>query len=219
MEHLVAGEILMCKNKGFSLEAFIFFMIVAIAAYFLFFRDSEKKWPPGVLVDSAPTQINLESSKVLDLKDYTIVTKADFKATARVLSAKRYRYDDGADLVPVDLALGWLEMSDQSVLNELKISQSKRFFFWKTRGNDLPVQRDKIEHNSANMHMIPSTEEIERTLKVIERGDIISFEGHLVDISHKNGFSRFTSMTRNDTGPGACEIVYLTSLNIDKAPY
>ena len=209
---------MMKEKKGFSLEAFIFFMIAAIAAYFLFFRDSEKKWPPGILVDSAPEQINLESNKVLDLKDYTIVTKAEFKASARVLSTKRYRLDDGADLVPVDLALGWLEMSDQSVLDELKISQSKRFFFWKTRGSDLPVQRNKIEHNSANMHMIPSTEEIERTLKVIERGDIISFEGYLVDISHKNGFSRHTSMTRTDTGPGACEIIYLTVLNIDKTP-
>jgi len=209
---------MMKEKKGFSLEAFIFFMIVAIAAYFLFFRDSEKKWPPGILVDSAPMQTDLESSKVLDLKDYTIVTKAEFKASARVLSEKRYRFDDGADLVPVDLALGWLEMSDQSVLNELKISQSTRFYFWKTRGSDLPVPRDKIEHNSANMHMIPSTEKIEKTLKVIERGDIISFEGYLVDISHKNGFSRHTSMTRTDTGPGACEIVYLTSLNIDKVP-
>jgi hypothetical protein len=206
------------ENKGFSLEAFIFFMISAIAAYFLFFRDSEKKWPPGILVDSAPIQINLESSKVLDLKGYTIATKAEFKMTARVLAEERYHFDDGADLVPVDLALGWLEMSDQSVLDELKISQSRRFYFWKTRGNDLPVQRDKIEHNSANMHMIPSTEEIEKTLKVIERGDIISFEGYLADISHKNGFSRHTSMTRTDNGPGACEIVYLTALNIDKVP-
>lgn len=208
----------MRKYKGFSLEAFIFFLVIGVLFYFLFIRDNEKKWPPGILAESAPVQIDLKSSKVLDLLDYTIVTKAEFKATARVLSEKRYRFDDGSDLIPIDLALGWLEMSDQGVLDKLKISQSRRFYFWKTRGSDYPVARDKIEHNSANMHMIPSTDTIKKTLKVIEKGDIISFEGYLVDVSHKNGFSRHTSMTRNDTGPGACEIVYLTSLNIDKTP-
>lgn len=208
----------MSRSKGFSLEAFVFFVVIAVSIYFLFIRESENKWPPGIIVESAPEQVNIEGKKVLDLKGYTIVTNAEFKASARVLSAKRYRFDDGADLVPVDLALGWLEMSDQSVLDELKINQSKRFYFWKTRGSELPVQRDKIEQNSANMHMIPSTEEIERTLKAIEKGDIISFEGYLVDISNKEGFLRNSSMTRNDTGPGACEIVYLTSLIIDKVP-
>lgn len=203
--------------KGFSISLLIFLIITVLAVYY-FMKDEPEPWPPGVLVDSEPVQNDLAAQKVLDLKDYTIVAKSEFSATARVLSAKKYFMDDGADLVPVDLALGWKEMSDSGVLNQLKIKQSKRFYFWKTKGSDYPVAREKIEHNSANMHMIPSTEEIGKTLKAVRKGDIIRFEGYLVDISNKDGFSRFSSTSRTDTGPGACEIVYLESLRIERTP-
>ena len=203
--------------KGFSISLLIF-LIITVAAVYYFMKDEKEPWPPGVLVDSEPVQNDLDSQKVLDLKGYTIVAKSGFSATARVLSAEKYYTDDGADLVPVNLALGWKEMSDSGVLNQLKIKQSKRFYFWKTKGSDYPVAREKIEHNSSNMHMIPSTDEIEKTVKAVRKGDIVKFEGYLVDISNKDGFSRFSSTTRTDTGPGACEIVYLESFRIERTP-
>lgn len=204
--------------KGFSITAIFFFLIAASALYYIFKEDSGGKWPPGVLVDSEPVQTNLTAQHVIELKGHTIVKKAEFGGLARVLSTERYFFDDSAELVPVDLALGWKKMSDQSVIDQLKISQSRRFYYWKTRGNDYPAPREDIEQSSANMHMIPSTDEIERTLKVIEKGDIIKFQGYLVDISRKDGFSRFSSVTRNDTGPGACEIILLTSISIERTP-
>jgi hypothetical protein len=203
--------------KGFSLTVLIFLILSGLTFYY-FLRDDSKKWPPGIMVESEPLQEDLSAQKVLDLNGYTIVAKSGFSGSARVLSVEKYYTDDGHDLVPVDLALGWKEMSDQSVLDQLKISQSRRFYFWKTKGSDYPVAREKIEQNSANMHMIPSTDRIKDTLKAIRKSDIIRFEGYLVDISNKDGFSRFSSTTRTDTGPGACEIVYLTALFIEKTP-
>lgn len=203
--------------KGFSISLFVFLILIIAAGYYLM-KDRPEPWPPGILVNSEPVQEDLAAQKVLELKGYTIVAKSEFQASARVLSIEKYFSDDGADLVPVDLALGWKEMSDSSVLNQLKISQSRRFYFWKTKGNDYPVERNKIEYNSANMHMIPSTDEIERTVKSVKKGDIVGFKGFLVDISNKEGFSRFSSTSRTDTGPGACEIVYLESFRIEKTP-
>jgi hypothetical protein len=207
------------KARGFIATGLIGVLLFALFFYLIFSRDSGKKHPPGILVESVPEQINFEAKKVLDHKGYTIVTKASFKGSARVLSTKRYYFDRGAKLVPVDLALGWMEMSDQSVIDELKISQRTRFFYWKTKGASFPVPREKIEHNSANMHLIPSNKQIEKTLKSISKGDIISFEGYLVDASKKDGsFTWNSSMTRTDTGGGACEVVYITALNIDRFP-
>jgi hypothetical protein len=205
----------MVESRGFAVAGLIGVLLFAVLFYYIFNRDSGKKYPPGIIVESVPEQINFEAKKVLDHKGYTVVAKASFKGSARVLSRKRYWFDRGAKLVPVDLALGWMEMSDQSVIDELKISQRTRFFYWKTNGNSFPVPREKIEHNSANMHMIPSNKEIEKTLKSISKSDIISFEGYLVDVSRKEGdFTWNSSMTRTDTGGGACEVVYLTALNI-----
>jgi len=203
------------KKKGFSgLEAFIL-IVILIGTYFYFFYESPgKTYEPGILVDKIPEQINLKGGKVIDHKGYTIITKAAVKVKARVLSKERYYFDDGADLIPVDLALGWKEMSDQSVIDELKIWQSGRFYYWKTRGNDFPVPRNKIEHNSSNWHMIPSTNQIEDELKSVSKGDVVSFEGFLVDVTKKGGSIRSTSMVRTDTGPGACEIVFLVSFKV-----
>ena len=210
----------MVKSKGFAVSGLIGILFFALFFYLIFNRDGGKKYPPGILVESVPEQINFEAKKVLEEhKGYTVAAKASFKGSARVLSTKRYRFDRGAKLVPVDLALGWMEMSDQSVIDELKISQRTRFYYWKTKGNSFPIPREKIEHNSANMHMIPSNKQIEKTLKSISKGDIISFEGYLVDASKKDGsFTWNSSMTRTDTGGGACEVVYLLSLNIDRFP-
>ena len=73
--------------KGFSISLLIFLIITVLAVYY-FMKDEPEPWPPGVLVDSEPVQNDLAAQKVLDLKDYTIVAKSEFSATARVLSAK-----------------------------------------------------------------------------------------------------------------------------------
>ena len=204
------------RKKGFSAIEGIIALVILLGAYYYFFYESAgKTYEPGILVDSVPEQVNTKGSKVLDHKGYTLITKAAVKVRARVLGKERYYFDDGADVVPVDLALGWKDMSDQSVLDHLKIWQSNRFYYWRTREDYLPVSRDKIEHNSSNWHMIPSTDEIEDKLKSVSKGDIVSFEGFLVDVTKKGGFMRDTSMVRTDTGPGACEIVFVISFKVE----
>ena len=46
-----------------------------------------------------------------------------------------------------------------------------------------------------------------------ERGDQIHLKGYLVTYSHGGG-TRGTSLTRDDTGNGACETIYVTDINI-----
>lgn len=200
------------KKKGFSALEGLVAAAILLGVYFYFFYESTgKTYEPGILVNSVPEQINTSGSKALDHKGYTLSTRAAVKVRARVLGKERYYFDDGADVIPVDLALGWKEMSDQSVLDQLKIWQSGRFYFWRTRDDYLPVSREKIEHNSSNWHVIPATDEVEDKIMSVSKGDIVSFEGFLVDVTKKGGFMKSTSMVRTDTGPGACEIVFVIS--------
>ena len=44
--------------------------------------------------------------------DVTLTTRAHFDIAARVLSRKDYSWGADAGLVPIDLALGWIRVSD-----------------------------------------------------------------------------------------------------------
>ncbi|QNK00199.1 hypothetical protein [Dyella telluris] len=165
---------------------------------------------PGVLAPDAPTQIDLDQGTTLSRGDVTLVTRARFELTARVLSREDYRFDAGASLAPMDLALGWGRMSDSAVLAQVQISQENRFYHWHVER--FPIPRREIEQSSSNMHMIPADDTARRELERVRPGEVIHLEGFLVDASKADGWRWRTSMTRDDTGAGACELVYVESV-------
>lgn len=167
---------------------------------------------PGILAPYAPTQTMLGKPGTLQFKGYTINAVARFELQARVLSKHLYRYDAGAKLSPVDLALGWGRMSDSSVLKYFSIRQSDRFYFW--NANELPIPYEEVVNSSANMHMIPADEKIAKYLEGLKPGNIVYLKGYLVNITGPNGFYWNTSLTRSDSGNGACELVWVESLSI-----
>jgi hypothetical protein len=46
----------------------------------------------------------------------------------------------------------------------------------------------------------------------VRAGEVIHLQGFLVDASRANGWRWRTSMSRDDTGDGACELVYVESV-------
>lgn len=193
----------------------IFIFSVIVLAY-LIIRDWDSKpieHPPGILVADRPVQVDLQPSTFM-LDDYQITRKASFEIRARVLSKEPYYLNRTADLSPIDLALGWGVMSDTAVLRQIDISQSAR---WYRTKYDLPppIPEQQIIFNSSNMHMIPARKDIERTLKALREGDIVSISGYLVDVDHDSGWNWRSSMSRLDTGNGACELVFVESLSVE----
>ena len=192
------------------------FILSVIALGYLIVRDWDSKpieHPPGILVAERPEQVDLQPSSFM-FDDYQLTRKASFNIRARVLSKEPYYMGRTADLAPVDLALGWGEMSDSGVLSQIDISQSARWY--RTR-YDLPppISEKQIIFNSSNMHMIPARKGIERKLKKLRQGDIVSISGYLVDVNHDSGWYWHSSISRLDTGDGACELVYVESLSVE----
>lgn len=136
---------------------------------------------------------------------------ANFSATARVLSAKHYSGERDGEAVPVDLALGWGEMSDWAVLKEVTVGQRHRYYNWRVKDWILP--REVIETSSANMHFVPADAAIQDRLEDAGRGDVIRFSGYLIQIHGAEG-PWSSSMTRDDVGARACEVVFLESFEI-----
>ncbi len=187
---------------------------IAVGGYFLFFSDPDytDQYGPGVVAPDVPRQTSPTSDDEFPFKGFTIEPVADFVVTARVLGRKHYSSDTEAKLSPVDLALGWGRMSDESILKSISISQRGRFYFWKTPR--FPIPRDEIENCSANMHMIPRDDEVEAALKAVERGQVVTVEGMLVNVYRKDGWRWLSSTKRSDTGHGACEVVYVNAVRV-----
>ncbi len=170
----------------------------------------EVRYPPGEIAPTDPVQEKLTSAQVHRVGKYAIRPVARFEVEARVLSTERYRFDRGAALSPIDLALGWGPMSDQTVLDQIHISQGGRFYRWRVK--NYPIPRRQIIEHSANMHMIPANDEVRKDLLAVRAGEIVQFEGYLVVASSQDGSIWNTSTTRKDSGAGACELVWVESI-------
>jgi hypothetical protein len=167
---------------------------------------------PGELAPDTPEQVDLAHGAQLQKGDVTLTTRAHFDITARVLSREDYAWGADAKLIPEDLALGWGRMSDSAVLASIKITQSGRFYYWHV--DRFPIPRREIETSSANMHMIPADADVRRELAQVRQGQLVHIEGFLVDASRPDGWHWNTSMTRDDTGAGACELIYVESIGV-----
>lgn len=167
--------------------------------------------PDGVLAESEPLQTNIENGEKLQMGRWTLTIRATYQLTARVLARENYRFDAMADLVPEDLALGWGAMSDNRVLRTVEISQSNRFYYWRASPGTL-IARDAIITHSANTHVIPQTPAIAKALARLRPGEVVTLTGDLVDAVRNDGRSLKTSLVRNDTGAGACEVMLVTDL-------
>jgi len=166
----------------------------------------------GIIASQQPIQQSIGQSN-FELNGYTITPLQSFEIEARVLSTEHYSIDREADLSPVDLALGWGRMSDEAILKNIQVSQMSRFYYWHV--DKFPIPRDEIEKHSANMHMIPADSQIEKQLKSVRVGQVVSIKGELVEANATDGWHWKSSLTRDDTGRGACELVYVKEILIN----
>ena len=178
----------------------------------IFWPSNEIIHPPGVLVEEYPVSTPTKGEKTWKMEDYNFKALREVHIKARVLSKEGYWMDAESELSPYDLALGWGPLSDQAVLDGLEITQGGRWYHWKYK-KATTHNREVILHSS-NMHMIPSKEEIEDVLDDIHEGNIIQIDGYLVEIRKEDGWYWKSSTRWDDTGGGACEIVWIEDIKI-----
>ncbi len=169
---------------------------------------------PEMLAPEQPRQTSLSAGEapVFQVKDYRIEAQARYSLQARLLGKKRYRFDQGAALSPIDLALGWGPMSANALVEKLDLSQSGRFYW--VHWPDSSVSRSEVMENSANTHIIPATPHLAEVIDKMRPGQLIELKGYLVNVSHPNGWQWNSSLTRKDTGSGACELIWVESARI-----
>lgn len=74
---------------------------------------------------------------------------------------------------------------------------------------------DTLTAYFSNNHLIPSNDNIEKLIKKIKENDYIKLKGYLVNAKTKKAStmdSFDSSISRVDTGGGACEVIYVTDI-------
>lgn len=205
------------RQRGHSNLHLAVIFIASVSLSMLLFNHLHEppiRYGPGVLVTETPIQGSANTAAVYRIKDFEITPIASFNIRARVLHTKTYDNDTESVMSPIDLALGWGRMSDQSVIDQLKISQDYRWYRWRYE-NTPPIPVDEIVASSANMHMIPADTTIKDKLMAVREGDIVRITGYLVTVKGPNGYYWNSSTTRDDAGNGSCEVIWVKSIAIE----
>jgi hypothetical protein len=193
-----------------KLLSFLLIIVTTVAAWLYLHRPIE--YPPGILIPADPEQTATFDSPIT-YGDFQLLPLAHFAIDARVLHRKIYRWDRQAALVPVDLALGWGPMSDQSVLNQVTITQSMRFYWFEYK-NPPPISKEEIISHSTNVHVIPATPSVASQCKSLRPGALVHLSGDLVEATAPGLGTWRSSLSRTDTGNGACELMWVTDVSI-----
>jgi hypothetical protein len=160
----------------------------------------------GPTAPAEPRQTEMDAVQTVVHGRWRLTARAHYEITARILSREDYRFDLLSDLVPEDLALGWGPMSDNRVLGAFEITQSVRFYSWRPI-KELPIPRQDVIEHSANTHVIPADPDVRFQLSRLRVGQVVHLTGFLVDAARNDGVTVHTSLTRTDSGAGACEVM------------
>jgi hypothetical protein len=198
-------------------------MIRYLLLMLLLAAGAYQAWPagavrhsPGILAPRDPVQTPVTGAPMIEHRGFHLVPLARFEVEARVLGSERYWLFREASLAPIDLALGWGPMSDQQVVDQLDISQGSRFYYYRWRAGAPPAPLGVMVEHSANMHMIPASPDVWSRLKAVRAGYVVRFRGYLVSARKDDGWRWDSSLTRKDSGPGACELVWVEDLTFTR---
>jgi hypothetical protein len=196
------------------MKAFCTTAVLAGICFAFYWIHRPLTYPDGILIAADPEQTELPPGVAeISAAGFQLTPLARFSADARILHTRKYRYDTGAALVPVDLAIGWGRMSDQAVLDQLTISQSNRFYFYEYRLPP-PIPQAEIIAHSTNVHVIPRTPELRRRCEALRSGALVHLDGELVEATGPGIMKWRSSLSRTDSGRGACELLLLENLEM-----
>lgn len=158
---------------------------------------------PGPIMEAVQTE---QSALPFRLGEATVRPLAAFSVGARILSRENYYVGRETEYSPTDLALGWGPMAAPGLADALHVSQGGRWYRYSWNG-DAPLPLSQIELNSSNMHMVPANAAAASALDALHAGQLVRLDGWLVEIDGDDGWRWRSSLSRSDTGSGACEIV------------
>lgn len=178
--------------------------------------------PAGIVVEAGPA-IRLGETRApwSDDKGFRYESLGAFEGRAMVLARRNYELGEFAALAPTDLALGWGELSDSRIVDQLTFPQMKsfssRFVVPEFRRDSELRERSRQEleemfRSLTHVHTIPGDPDIRKTLAGIRPGQVIRFRATLVQAVAPSGGRYESSVALGDRN---CEIAWIDELELE----
>jgi hypothetical protein len=103
----------------------------------------------------------------------------------------------------------------------MKFHLSGRYVSWWHDGGGPMYQQGVLERHVANNHLVPATDDVAKELSRIRVGDLVTLRGKLVDVEIRDRSGKVvhrsrTSLSREDTGSGACEQLWVEAVDVER---
>ncbi len=156
--------------------------------------------------------------------DYKVRPRADYDITGLVVSLHDTRAwwdwmhalaDDHLNVV--DLCLVWGANAASGAYRAMSFSSGQFVCYFS--GKDAKLFSHDNVRAISNNHLLTDAASVARLLRSARIGDQVRIRGQLVEYSHDHGFkfTRGTSLTREDTGDGACETIFVQAVETLRA--
>jgi hypothetical protein len=187
-----------------------------------FRHEREVTHPPGIAVPDGPSiEVGATREPWGDERGFRFTPLGTFGGRAMVLARRNYDVGEFAALAPTDLALGWGELSDPRVVDQLAFAQMKsfsaRFVVPELRRGSELARRPHAELEAmftalTHVHTIPADAAIRSALAGIRPGQVIRFHATLVLAEAPSGGRYASSLALGDRN---CEIAWIDALELE----
>ncbi|MES2948036.1 MAG: hypothetical protein V4858_05775 [Pseudomonadota bacterium] len=155
--------------------------------------------------------------------DYTVQPLHEYELVGLVVSKHdthtwwdylHREWNDSLNIV--DLCVIWGSNARSGAYADIDFSSGQFTCNFSTRSDAAFAAFDQTA--ISNNHLLTDQPALAKKLRTVRVGDQVRFRGHLAEYSHQQGmnFKRGTSTVRTDSGNGACETVFLESIEIIK---
>lgn len=213
------------RNERLCKWIFLISLLLLVITYF--YKD--KLPEPGFYdVNTLPSPVQTPTDRgaftlVAKNQVYTINPKYDYELHGVVVTYSNaggfgniwhhYSWQDFINLR--DLCVIWGDNVKSGIYEKLTFSSDSWTCWvqWPNRETGLAFKGNALSNN----HLLTNDPTIKRILMQAEIGDQIHIKGMLAEYANpSNGFKRGTSTTRDDSGNGACETIFLNQFEIVK---
>lgn len=197
----------------------VFGLILSVAVYFIE-KQGYRRAADGILMPvQSPSEGRVHLAKDGNEVDLEIL----YEYTLEGLVVITEDYSDNNQpwnvFSPKDLTLVWGKVAQYNKEIDFDWKHSNRHSYHKL--DPYVVEKyfgGSIYLNSevSNNHVIPADDRVRKEIDMVRRGDHIIIEGYLVNAEFFKGNVPYgkweSSVTRYDTGDGACEVIYVTNI-------
>ena len=184
---------------------------VALAGYYAW-TIYPIKHGPGKIAPEKPDIEYVRNHPPIQYQNNVLKPVVKFEGKVRILSKKLYLFDNRKKISPVDLLIGWGDMSDERNIDFINFHLEDRYFrmdFVKP-----PITKEEMFAQMDLLHIIPSDEELLKKSRGLRSGNIVNIEGLFVDVESGDTYNWSTELYNNDNTRLENIVLWVTKLEV-----